>query len=405
MTESVPVTLPEWQEFLRSYSADYLRVATAAELARLDEAQREDQWLGYAPASEEAVRAAEERLGVQLPPSYRNFLLASNGWRAIDCLLYELVKVEEIGWFRDVEAELWLDWSQFGDTADQGDRSVLVSGPADGDYWVLDGDNIGPDGEWTAYSWPLSSGLDPEPYPSFGALVVSARETFEEARGEDGRPIRPEGADELLAEGRRQALAGHVEEAQASLQAAYAKGSSLAPYLAGLLKFFTEPGAVAAGYIRRDVIKDRVLTSVDEVHLRAELIPLYLNVWRDGATAHSRQLSRWFASYLPPADPATEPDAMTESDIMAALVARYIPPVLPEAPAFQQALDDARDLIAAGDNDEAWTVIRDALPGWEPDSAYRIAPVILLVDPAFRPVITPDRYRTIVTTPRDRADR
>jgi hypothetical protein len=60
-------------------SASYLRVATEDELAGVDEVQRENRWLGYEPAGEEAVRAAEERLGVRLPPSYRNFLLTSNG--------------------------------------------------------------------------------------------------------------------------------------------------------------------------------------------------------------------------------------------------------------------------------------------------------------------------------------
>jgi hypothetical protein len=33
---------------------------------------------------------AEERPGVGLPPSYRNFLLASNRWCKIDCLPHEL---------------------------------------------------------------------------------------------------------------------------------------------------------------------------------------------------------------------------------------------------------------------------------------------------------------------------
>jgi hypothetical protein len=58
----MPVTLPQWQEFLRGYSHDYLRVATDEELAYLSEAQRENKWLGYAPASEDAVGAAEQAL-------------------------------------------------------------------------------------------------------------------------------------------------------------------------------------------------------------------------------------------------------------------------------------------------------------------------------------------------------
>jgi hypothetical protein len=245
-------------------------------------------------------------------------------------------------------------------------------------------------------------------------LVVAARETFEELSGQEGRPVQPAGADELLSEGHRQALAGDVEAALASFHAAHAKGSALAPYLAGLLLCFTEPGSSAESYIRNNVLNDRILKSVDEVHLRAELVPLYLNIWRDGATAGPGYFAGWFASYLPPADPVTEPNygdyspgavAMAEFDVLAARAARYVPPVLPEAPAFQQALDRARDLIAAGDNDAAWAVIQQALPLWESDSPYRIAPVILRVDPAFRPVITPDRYRTIVTTPRGSAAR
>jgi hypothetical protein len=207
MSESVPVTLPQWRDFLRSYSDDYLRVATDEETALFDEVQREKRWLGYAPASEDAVRATEERLGVRLPPSYRNFLLTSNGWRHIDPLLYELLKVEEIGWLPQADPELWEIWA--GEGQDGGDapgltgwlrrlrglvpdqdeltellrRCVLLSGPADGDFWLLDGGRTGPDGEWTAYAWMASSGLDPEPYPSFGALVVHARELFEEQTG------------------------------------------------------------------------------------------------------------------------------------------------------------------------------------------------------------------------------
>ncbi|MCX5097256.1 SMI1/KNR4 family protein [Streptomyces sp. NBC_00365] len=38
-----------------------------------------DAWLGFAPASEVEVAAAEARLGRRLPPSLREFLLVTNG--------------------------------------------------------------------------------------------------------------------------------------------------------------------------------------------------------------------------------------------------------------------------------------------------------------------------------------
>jgi hypothetical protein len=391
----------EWRDFLRGYSDDFVRVATEEQLARLDETQRRTRWLGYAPAREKAVTAAEERLGVRLPPSYRGFLLASNGWRNISVLLDELRTVDGIGWVTETDLELW-------DFVDEDDdemekllgRALLISGPADGDYWFLDPHDVGPGGEWAAYEWPASSGEQPQRFPSFGALVARARMVFADRSGREGRPVNPEGADHLLAAGRRMALAGEVDEALDAFDAAHARGSALAPYLSGLLRCFTEPGAAAESYIRTTVLGDRLRKAVDDLHLRAELIPLYLDVWRDGAPAHPAYYARRFAEYLPRTDQDT--DTGDDREVLAARAARYVPPVLPEAPEFQRALDNARRLIAAGDHVVAWEVIQRALPLWRSDSFYRIAPVILRVDPVFRPVVTPDRYRTIVTTPRPR---
>lgn len=46
-----------------------------------------DGWLGFAPATEGAVAAAAVRIGRTLPPSYREFLLTTDGWRHAGCLL------------------------------------------------------------------------------------------------------------------------------------------------------------------------------------------------------------------------------------------------------------------------------------------------------------------------------
>ncbi|MFE3451429.1 SMI1/KNR4 family protein [Nonomuraea sp. NPDC059194] len=64
----------------------------------------------YPPATEAEVRELEERLGVQLPPSYRQFLLFANGWGSDDdcCLL----RVEEVGWLRDVDPSIAESWSE-----------------------------------------------------------------------------------------------------------------------------------------------------------------------------------------------------------------------------------------------------------------------------------------------------
>ena len=77
-----------------------------------------------------------------------------------------------------------------------------------------------------------------------------------------------------------------------------------------------------------------------------------------------------------------------------------MPPPLPELPDFQQALHRARTLAQDEATDRAWSILEAALPQWHSDSPYRIAPVVLLANPTLRDLVTPERVRTIVTTPR-----
>jgi hypothetical protein len=184
MNRSAPLTVFEWREFLRSYSSEfldssYLRAAEAEGRAQwmVSDVQREAGWLGYEPASADAILAAERRLGVRLPPSYRNFLLASNGWSTMAYSL-DLLKVEEIGWFGELEPELLVAWSALGIEHFAGhkrllERCLLVTGPAEGDSWLLDADSAAANGEWAAYSWWAADAQDPEPYDNFSVLVAS----------------------------------------------------------------------------------------------------------------------------------------------------------------------------------------------------------------------------------------
>ncbi|MEV0596690.1 SMI1/KNR4 family protein [Nonomuraea cavernae] len=62
----------------------------------------------HPPAGEVEVSQLEERLGMSLPPSYRQFLLFSNGWGVDE---YSLLPVTEVGWLRDVEPSTVEAWS------------------------------------------------------------------------------------------------------------------------------------------------------------------------------------------------------------------------------------------------------------------------------------------------------
>ncbi|MFG2196855.1 SMI1/KNR4 family protein [Streptomyces sp. NPDC048639] len=186
MPASHPFTVAEWREFLSDYSStflnsNYLREAESEQRAEfmLSDAQREAVWLGYEPASEEAVLAAEDRLGVRLPPTYRNFLLTSDGWNSIGGL--DLLKVDEIGWFSDLEPQLLEAWSSaglefFADDLKILKRCLLISidDGGSGGNWLLHADSARENGEWTAYEWWPGEGGDLEENDSFVALVSSA---------------------------------------------------------------------------------------------------------------------------------------------------------------------------------------------------------------------------------------
>ena len=67
---------------------------------RSEEVIAEGGWCGRSPANESEICAAEARLGVKFPPSYRLFLSLSNGWRIFNSFVEQLLPVQEIDRFR-----------------------------------------------------------------------------------------------------------------------------------------------------------------------------------------------------------------------------------------------------------------------------------------------------------------
>jgi hypothetical protein len=189
---NLPVTVEQWREYLRDYSAevlasDELRLAVEEERASwLTEGQRKAGWLGFDAAAEAEVVAAEQRLGVTLPPAYRNFLLASNGWNWIGGLVdypVDLLPADEIGWFAELEAELLDAWTDPDapifdeEELERLNRCLLISADdgGSGHYWLLHVDAAAEDGEPTVYEWVPGSGGDLEPWDDFAALATRTR--------------------------------------------------------------------------------------------------------------------------------------------------------------------------------------------------------------------------------------
>ncbi|WP_369201258.1 SMI1/KNR4 family protein [Streptomyces sp. PU-14G] len=125
--------------------------------------------------------AVEERLGVRLPLSYRNFLQVSDGWEDIGPV--DLFQVRDIGWLADLDADLMAAWSDIDSFAGRLailKRCLLIGDDNGGSgcYWLLHADSVGENGEWTAYVWWPGDGGDPEPYHDFATMVREAVRSY-----------------------------------------------------------------------------------------------------------------------------------------------------------------------------------------------------------------------------------
>ncbi|MBB4929669.1 hypothetical protein F4561_000489 [Lipingzhangella halophila] len=388
--DGAPASVERWRSYLAEFSADMLRAMDEDELDITDE-QRAASWLGYDGATEEQITALEERLGTQLPPSYRSFLATSNGWGPLGSFLDSMRSTGAVCWVDDLEGESGpLTEADLVNDGLAG-RVLLISLEGDALYWLLDAGDISPDGEWAAYIWASwYPGLG-ERFRSFADLVADERGAFEELSGAEGNPVHPDGAEELLAEGRRSALRGEVEEALDTFQRAADKGSGAAAYLRVVLSAFLDLRRIFHD-LRGVLHHPHVASGIGIEQLSSEAVPLFMRSAEHDGIDPRGEAARVLAGIVP--------GLPTGSALQQEWDTWLADHPLPEPPAFEQALETARELAARGATDEAWTVIARALPEWYPMSPNRIAPVVLLTDPTLRPVIDHRRAREVVFTPR-----
>jgi hypothetical protein len=180
-------TPQEWRSYLREYSELYLRTVNKYERAKLDPEQAATSWMGHEPATEEAVLAAEQRLGIQFPPSFRSFLLTSDGWSGVRGWIDLVWPCEDISWMRDTYTggdliEVYTEESDGNEYLALFQRSLEVAGGED--CWFLDPTETGPDGEWAAYVFVPKYGQS-EKYANFAELFHASRRLMEESADSD----------------------------------------------------------------------------------------------------------------------------------------------------------------------------------------------------------------------------
>ena len=176
-----PISPLDWPTFLSRWRREL------GDAGLLDEWDPHDPMAGVIGASEEAIAAAEARLGTRLPPSYRTFLTATDGWPVTGYWIVPGFRgVADVGWFRDVEAswyEIWRDLDALnhalGEDVALMERALVVSDPDSYKAVLLDPANMDPvTGEWRR--WHLSNGGSGSAVmgPEFSAELVDAYTSF-----------------------------------------------------------------------------------------------------------------------------------------------------------------------------------------------------------------------------------
>ncbi len=381
-----------WVEFLRRWQDEWVPSEDEAEELADGGLTLDDLVLAVPPATEAETAAAEERLGTRLPPSYRRFLGASNGWRLDGGSIYRLGAAHEIGWFGDPFDMTAIYERGLTDRSTEQEvrlagmwrRALQLETDSDMSYALLDPGDTDEDGEWALYVYKGWSGEIPDRYPSFRAYMEREYRDFHADRagipGFVNETTRALDAD--VERAREEALSGRWEAARELLTEAERHGR---PRARGML---AQLDAVAHGgryYGFGELVADARYTG--------ELVPVMA-----AARLRDERPDRPAAQGFP-LGVETDEGVRTAAEEILARVRDRTHRYAPEG-AFGRAVAEAWEAARWGDTDTAWRVIRAALPSWSPPGPDLLAPVGLLADPVLGPVVTRERGLELLATPR-----
>ncbi|GAB7106932.1 SMI1/KNR4 family protein [Streptomyces phaeofaciens JCM 4814] len=379
-----------WRQFLRRWQEEW--VPREDEEHEGAEGGQTAFPLGRPGADEAAIAAAEERLGRRLPPSYREFLAVSDGWHVDETAgVCQLGGVADIDWFRDPYDMTPLYEQNLDDNPREEDvllagmwqRALQLETDSDMSYALLDPGDSDQDGEWALYVYRGWSGELPDRHPSFRAYMEATYRGFHSDRAErpDFANATTRAQDAQAEEARRLALCGQYEEALPLLEEALSFGRPHSAVLLNQIRHLLAPHG-SQGY--GDLVADpRYLPEI----LPVEAMTPARGEWRLGGDDH------WLGMMT--ARGAARGTVESVLSTMRDGTHCYAP-----SGPWGRAVAEARESARWGATDAAWRVLREALPLWEAPGPLLIAPIGLLADPVLGPLITPERGREILATPR-----
>lgn len=119
--------------------------------------QVDNQWLGEEATSEFGISEVENRLKVQFPGDYKEFLLISNGFAAPNDIEPTFLPIESVDYLKNIDNELIGIWTRDGipTIGEELEKSILIGGINEEQYFLI----IPPDSKnlkwryWKFASW------------------------------------------------------------------------------------------------------------------------------------------------------------------------------------------------------------------------------------------------------------
>lgn len=386
----------DWRPFLVTWSAEWADSLPDDDETRNedDEIAREARWLGFPPASEERIAAMEERLGRRMPPSYREFLKVSDGWRHAGGFVWRLAGTEQAHWHDNASGladvfEGYLDEDAGPEERREADvwrRGLQIDVESDAMYVVLDPADVDEDGEWAVYTWASWRAAPPERHASFLEFMRDVYREFHclRARASDGEPVfvsdTTRRLDARVEEARLEALRGGWEQALKALDEA---------------KEYGRPRAAGLGDQVRRLLGESHTMDFEDLVTDPRYTPELLPPLVAGHAARYYRDDSTLRFHLRGADADLVSLAHATLDQVRNGTYRYT-----AAGAFGEAVERARGLARWGDTDGAWRTLMEALPSWEPLGPDHLAPLGWVADPLLGPLLTPERGRELLSTPR-----
>ncbi|WP_346137591.1 SMI1/KNR4 family protein [Streptomyces coeruleofuscus] len=385
----------DWRSFLLRWSGEWADSLPDDETrGEDDETARRARWLGFPPASGERIAAMEERLGRRMPPSLREFLKVSDGWRHAGEFVWLLAGTEDAHWHNN-ESELADLFEEYLDEhagpeerreADIWRRGLQLDVESDVTHVLMDPEDVDEDGEWAVYTWASWRAEPPERHANFLEFMRDMYREFHglRARGSDEEPVfvndTTEQLDSLVREARLEALRGGWEQAGKALDEA---------------KEYGRPRAAGLGDQIRRLLGQTYMVYFEDVVTDPRYAPDLLPPLVAEHAAHSYRDDSTLMFHLRGAGEDVVSLAHTTLDQVRNGTYRYT-----AAGPFGEAVERARELARWGDTDGAWRTLRNAVPLWEPLGPDHLAPLGWVADPVLGPLLTPERGRELLSTPR-----